>query len=166
MISIDDLVVTQSGFRNEDQIQGMIDFVAKGGTFDHASLSLHSDGKDVRLINIARFENGRLFIHDGHHRIAAIYLGGRKYITDKEFKIQDWKYSDYTDINFKVGWVTPYDPRIEVRLPDYQIFKMKVQWSLGNSESYARYIINESRVLQAYCKPRTVLTIQDVLRYI
>lgn len=166
MLKIEDLVVTQNGFRNPDQIQEMVAYVADGGIFDTQSLSEHSDGRDVRLINLVKFEDGRIFIHDGHHRVAAIYLGGRKFLSSDEYTIKSWKYEDYKTINFQVGWVTPYDPRIEVRIPDYFFFKEEVARRLESSEAEARWFINDCWQCGDYTSPRKALTIQDLLRYI
>lgn len=166
IIELKDLSVTQNGFRDAGQINDMIDFVAKEGFFNHAALIMYSEGKDTRKIAITRFEDGRLFIHDGHHRVAAIYLGGRKYLSPEEFKITDRKYSDYMEINLAVGWVTPLDPRTHVRIADYEDHKRRVRFYQAESEAKAKRYIDEAKMLGDYLKPRTVLTIQDLLRYI
>lgn len=166
MLSINELTITQNGFRNGDQIRAMVAFVADGGVFEYSALKTYSAGQDTRPINIVRFEDGRLYIHDGHHRIAAIYLGGRTYLHDSEYVITDWKYSDYTVINFEVKWVTPYDPRSEVRISDYWDFKQRAFDYLRDSEATVRIYIIDSYNSGVYTRPRTALTIQDFFRYI
>jgi hypothetical protein len=160
---IRDLAVTQCGFRNERQIDDMIVFVSSGGIFSAESLGEHSNGADKRLINLAKFEDGRYFIHDGHHRIASIYLGGRKWLHKEEYTVKKWKYSDYTDISFENKWITPYDPRIEVRIPDYEAFKRNVQYCLTNGgEKAAEEYIRKRH--DTYTRERRVLTIRDLIQ--
>lgn len=165
MIDIDDLTVTQSGFRHPSQIQNMVELISVGGKFDLPTLEKYSSGKDIRLINISRFEDGRLFIHDGHHRVAAVYLGGRKYLYDDEYVIKDWTYSEYLEINFEKKWVTPFDPRTEVRVPDYGDYKKYVYTQLNLYGEQAAAVAIDLQHWR-YALPRTVLTIVDTLRYI
>lgn len=162
MIHIDDLSITQDGFRFPRQIQDMVELVASNGRFNLGTLAAHN-GADLRLINIARFEDGRHFIHDGHHRVAAIYLGGRKFVHANEYEISDWKYEDYLAINLDKGWITPFDPRTELRIPDYSAYKRYVLENLktAGKESAIAFI---SMARSSYTRPRTMLTVQDLLR--
>jgi len=162
MLHIDDLTVTQSGFRNKRQIKDMIKLVAEGEAFNIGSLAAY-DGNDLRLINIVQFEDGRCYIHDGHHRVAAIYLGGRKYLFGNEYKITKWTYADYLAINLEMGWVTPFDPRFEVRVDDYAYFKDQVKHvAMISSEEAVKYI-RECQCAEVYSQTRTSLTIRDLI---
>lgn len=145
-IKVDKLRVTQYGFRNRPQIQGMIDFVKEGGFFDEKSLK--SPGP---LMQIALFEDGKLYIADGHHRVVAIILGGRDYLDFSEFKITKWKYSDYTDINLNVGWVTPFDPRQELRIADYAEYKEALNHI---SDDKKEEFIRDNK--EMYVEPKTI----------
>lgn len=166
MIQIDELTVMQSGFRNPDQIKEMISHVADGGVFDNKSLLNYSNGKKIKPISLVRFEDDRVFIHDGHHRVAAVYLGGRKYLSYDEYEIKNFKYEDYLAINLSVGWITPFDPRTEVRIPDYSSFKEYFNVYIKNyGEAVALSYIEKSKHYERYSRVRTVLTIQDLLRH-
>jgi hypothetical protein len=163
MIHIDDLSITQDGFRFPRQIQEMVELVASNGRFNLGALAAHNNGDDLRLINIARFEDGRHFIHDGHHRVAAIYLGGRKFVHANEYEVTDWKYEQYLEINLDKGWITPFDPRIELRVPDYTAYKQYVMENLkACGKESATAFIKMART--SYTRPRTMLTVQDLLR--
>lgn len=143
MISIHELNVTQNVLRDEDQIDEMVDFVRSGGRFNEVSiLDYHKkfgNNGYFDLIEVARFEDGKLFVRNGHHRAVAIHLGGRDTIYDDEYHIVDWKYSDFSDINFKVGWFTPFDVRTHVRIADLADFKRKVKKILAD-QSFSQFI--------------------------
>lgn len=162
---LDDLTVTQHGLRNERQIRSMVGFVAEGGRFDLASLLSYND-MDLRLISIVRFEDGRLFIHDGHHRVASIYLGGRKYVHETEYSLSDWTHEEYRTANLEVGWVTPFDPRTECRIADYEDYKNSVFRQEDDSVSQETILAYVQKAQQKdwYKRPRACLTVKDLLR--
>lgn len=163
MIKLSDLNVSQNGLRNVSQIGAMIWFVKKNGFFTmeeiHRAAPGPSYNSDTKLIQITRFEDGALYIQDGHHRITSIFLGGRDYLRDDEYEITDWKYEDYMTINFKMKWVTPYDPRKEIRMADYQYFKSRV---------FDRYVVSEEDAVKyilsipwCYKTPRNISSIES-----
>jgi len=82
---------------------------------------------EVSLIKIAQFEDGALYVRDGHHRVVAVYLGGRDFLHSDEYVIQQFTYKQFTEINLDVGWVTPLDPRTEARLPELSQWKQDVR---------------------------------------
>jgi hypothetical protein len=161
-VNIRDLAVTQDGFRDEGQIDQMVKFVSDGGIFTKEALLAH--GKTDYLIKISRFPDGRLFIHDGHHRIAAIYLGGRKWIREDEFVIKDWTYEDYRTVNLDCTppWITPFDPRFQIRIMDYSDFKFDVQCYLARNSKIAAHLFVMSNS-DRYIRQRNVLTIRDLV---
>ena len=158
---INSLIVTQEGFRNEPQMTDMMRFISRGGVFDIDSLGVFSNGKDIRLISISIFEDERCFIHDGHHRVAAIYLGGRDFLYKSEYTIKSWTYLDYMESNLEKGWITPFDPRCEVRLSDYTEFKNDIKSIMGSNKEFIDFVIRANRA--TYVLPRRSLTIQDML---
>lgn len=113
------LIVTQHELRQD--LNAMKKWVLDGGRWGN--------------IQISRFEDGLLYIHDGHHRTAATFLAGRSLLYPEEYRITDWTYKDYLDINFDAHWVTPYDPRTECRLPDIASFKDHVLGILDREEA-------------------------------
>lgn len=162
-MKISDLTITQKGFRSPWQLPQMVEFAALGSVFDADNLNKYSSGKDVRLINLVRFEDGRVYIHDGHHRVMAIYLGGRDFLDPSEFVVTHWKYKDYTDIVFAKRWITPFDPRFEVRVSDYTEYKREVYAILAvQGEQGAEKYIRDHK--ESYVMPRRGLTIEDMVK--
>lgn len=149
-MKIDKLIVTQCGLRNIDQLSGMINFVKNGGYFTTSSLEEYSKETGLYqapLIKLAVFNDvsetkKNPYVEDGHHRIISCLLGGRETLREDEYEVVFWDtINDFLDINFDCNWVTPYDPRIEFRYPDYSIFKDEVQKHLNDSpESAIKYI--------------------------
>lgn len=124
MLSVDEILVTQRKIRNREQLDNMVQFVQGGGFFTPNCLSKHkSRGKTSPLIEITMFEDGRYFLHDGHHRAASIVIGGRDFIDSTEYRIRVFKYDNYLSPNLAVEWWTPFDPRTEVRLSDMSEYK-------------------------------------------
>lgn len=112
MIPISELVVTQYGYRDDAGILEMEAYVKAGGEFNAKP-----------LISLFSLDDGRLYIHDGHHRSMAIYLSGRSYLNPTEYAISPFTFKQLQTANFETGYVTPYDPRVEMRKSDFRIFK-------------------------------------------
>lgn len=122
-MDIRQLKLTQDGFRlKRDELLKMAEFVKGGGIFDKASLAAHNPDR-TSLIAINRFEDGDLYVRDGMHRLAAIHLGGRQELMPEEFFIEEYSYALYLEVNLAENWVTPFDPRIHVRVPEFFGFK-------------------------------------------
>ena len=145
------LVVTQNGLRNPTQINGMMDHIEAGKIFDLHSINKHKEkiGSDYgpKLIQLSRFEDGRIFIADGHHRILSLVLSGRENLYQEEYVLTDWTYWDYQQINLNQNWYTPFDPRREVRYPDYTQFKAAVDNLRKISEQDALNFIKNNNTL-------------------
>ena len=164
-LSILGILVTQVGFRNEAQLKNMIMFARSGGFFNKESINrFNIDNPGTQSgwpIKISRFEDGQLFCADGHHRLAAIVMSGRSCLHDSEYEIQDWKYSDYIEINFACRWVTPFDPRSEIRISDYSYFKNNVYDLFKVSEAEAIKFIRKNKSM--YTISRESYNIYDIL---
>ncbi len=63
---IDNLIIRQESLRNPEQLSEMILFINSGGSF-------------TEKIILSQFPDSKLVIHDGHHRLCAIYLSGRTF---------------------------------------------------------------------------------------
>lgn len=128
MIKISSLIPTQHSLRNFDHIGRMTKFVTDGGIFNPSSLNNYNPNR-TSLISLNQFEDGKLYIQDGHHRIIGIYLDHRDFLHDSEYIIEHWTYADYLELNehsLKRKWFTPFDPRIEVRHPEFHSYKRSV----------------------------------------
>lgn len=123
------LIVTQNGLRNYGQVAKMAAFVRAGGkfTFD-ARLAQHILTDDPRPtpppMHLAFMEDGRVLLHDGHHRAVAMLLAGRDHLDDSEYEFAEYTYHDYSRAHPEKGWFTPFDVDTEVRLPDFGAFRL------------------------------------------
>ena len=145
-MNIENVIITQEELRNPEQIPEMVKFVNLGGFFSD------SDKK----ISLSRFPDSKIFIHDGHHRICAIYLAGRRHLSKTEYIITDWTYEDYLEINFVNNWITPFHPMYEIRIPDLSDFRNSV-----NNSSDKVDFINCNKHL--YAKPRKISKISELI---
>lgn len=134
---INDLIVTQNDLRNWSSLNSMIDFVINGGVWDKSTICNFS-GRNASLITISKFEDGLLYVHDGHHRICATLIAGRDFLYDSEFQIIEWKYSDYIDYNPANNWFTPFDPRTHYRFADFFTFKDMIK-KIHDENPYKAY---------------------------
>ena len=157
-LRIEDCFVSQHGLRNVDQLEGMIEFVKEGRHFNEESLNPPGP-----LIKIVQFEDGQKYIQDGHHRMCAMVLADRPFMWPDEYILEHWDYNDYLDINFDCNWVTPYDPRTEVRYPDYGLYKKAVQDFLQKNGKLATKweFIPENR--SRYCTQRNFYHIRALI---
>lgn len=165
-LNFKDIWVTQDGLRNSAQLPSMVEFAVCGGIFDRKSMEhwkkMHPEAHLGELIRIVRFEDGRMFVADGHHRMVALSLARRHWLYESEYYISEWRYEDYLSINFDVKWVTPFDPRTHIRLPDYFEFKKRVYELRATSEQDATEFIRSN--LDLYAIPRNVHTIEDIAK--
>ena len=88
-------------------------------------------------------------IRDGHHRCLATYLGGRAYLRHDEYRIEVYTYEMYAEINFVAGFVTPFDPRTEVRIPDFGSFREEALHLYARSPEAAVKFIRQNKVRYA-----------------
>ena len=152
-MDIDKLIPAVGGLRDPAQIENMVRFVQSGGRFSQTMLRKHNLDRTT-LIVLTRFEDGKLYIRDGIHRIFSIWMAGRASLFSSEYDVEEMTYDLYLRINFEKGWVTPFDPRTHVRLADFWDFKRQVMdlWKQGKEDDAKLYI---SRHSDQYCIPRT-----------
>lgn len=125
--------------------------------------------KPSPLINITVFEDGQKYVHDGHHRVASIFEGGRDFLRKDEYVEHSFVYSTYLESNrnaFENQFFTPFDPRIETRLPDFKAFKetaLKMHQKGISEQELADWIrLNKS---QYCCRRDNVRSISDLLDF-
>ena len=160
MIQIADLKLTQESLRLEEQLDLMVDYVKNGGKFTIEAIQTHlfKLGRTHRpsLISLNRFEDGELYVRDGHHRVGSIWLAGREYLHDDEYVIENYTYKEYLEINFESSYVTPFDPRSEVRFGNFYGFRQEVMSVFHTQgEAAAMRYIEENR--HKYCAPRRLV---------
>jgi hypothetical protein len=133
----------------------MMEYVKNGGFWTLLKRTEYANNTATKVspsIQLTQFEDGEIYVHDGHHRCISTCLGGRDYIRDDEYEIYNWTYDEYLEINAPNRWWTPFDPRIHLRLPDVKLFKEEaarrfnvdpqacVKWI---RENHARYRLNK-----------------------
>lgn len=126
-----DLLVLQADLRHWTDIDSMIEYVQNGGFWTKEYLEEYSLLKKLPrvspIIAISSFEDGAKFVHDGHHRCVATWLGGRDYLRSDEFIVSDWKYDEYLEIAPHNNWYTPFNPKTHVRTADFAEFKTQAK---------------------------------------
>lgn len=144
----------------------MINFAKVGGLFDEETLGSyairHNLSRVAPRIEIARFEDGIMAIHNGHHRAISIFMGRKhKELHPSEFFIKQWKYSDYTDIVLPY-WVTPFDVINEVRIYELGDWKERVRkYYTKYGDSATQHFIQSNR--NVYVKSRgNLYTVGDL----
>ena len=164
-IDISKILVMQDQLRHTAQVAGMIDFVMGGGFWTEDVLKAYAHSKNLKracpLMEIIRFPDGHLMVHDGHHRIVAIYLGERDFLRNDEYVFKDWTYEDYLNINFANKWVTTFDPRDHIRIPDIGNFKKTALDLAATDEKAAIEFIEQNK--SSYIRPRNVNGVEDLV---
>ena len=164
-IGLDELTVLQNNLRHISQMESMIAFVESGAFWTVDALSefaaAHGLPRVCPLIEIASFPDGRLMIHDGHHRAVATNLGGRDFLRGSEYTIKNWDYENYMHINFANKWVTPLDPRSEIRVADIGEFKKNCLdlFSTAGEEAARQYILANKHL---YARTRSVSSVAEL----
>jgi hypothetical protein len=88
-------------------------------------------------------EDDVIYIHDGHHYLRSA-LKNLIPLRNLDVKIQQYTYADLNDINFSVGYVTPYNPKRYVRrhvLPEFKAYIMKLK-EIDESEAVGAILAN------------------------
>lgn len=131
-ILLKDLAVTQDGLRHSrDSLRAMVRFVAEGGfwTADelakhHAAFSLPGPPELIELVSV---EDGRCYVHNGHHRAVATWLGGRFHLRENEYQLLDRTYEWFLESNPETGYFLTFDPRIHVRRAEFRTVQREVR---------------------------------------
>jgi hypothetical protein len=70
----------------------------------------------------------------------------------------------YAEINFEVGFVTPFDPRTEVRVPDFTAFRQEVFQLYARNPAEAVTFIRQNKA--RYARPHTRNTLAQLAEHI
>lgn len=166
-LQLDSLGIMHDEIRHVHQVVEMARLVRDGLFWNRDVLHAYADAHGIPmapLIAIAHFPDDWLMIRDGHHRCLATYLGGRTSLRPDEYRIEEYTYEMYAEINFEAGFVTPFDPRAEVRLPDFGSFRQEVfRLYAGSPEAAVTFIRhNKSR----YARPRRYYTLAQMAEHV
>jgi hypothetical protein len=163
MIPIHDLIISQETLRDPAKLVPMMEHVKKDLLWlpDECAKHAQKNGGNGNPIYIARFPNGLMLLHDGHTRATATLLGGRDEFSEEEVVLKNWTYESYLTINWDVGYVTPHDPRTEVRLPEFFEFKKTVLEMAKTDKVKAENHIWMNR--HKYAKPRCLFIVRHLV---
>ena len=159
MIQIDRITISQESLRKPEQLKPMIEFVRAGGVYTQKTLLQHRN-PDCTPIILNVFPDKFILARDGNHRITSILLAGRNHLIKEEYVIEKWDYDSAQKITFyrnpsRPRWVTPFEPKTQVRIEELKPYKTKIQEVLtSQGESKTRAFIRENPNL--YCRPRTI----------
>jgi hypothetical protein len=153
-----ELRASQAGRRHTlTSMAALVDHVRTGGGWSDSSqacsVSDFRDAKDTGVtdcvtkgdgvgdgnggnggIVVVRFEDGAHFVRDGHHRLLAMLAAGRCTLGVAEYTLEDWHYADWGVPNITAGFLTPLDPREELRRADWGEYREALK-SVLNSPS-------------------------------
>ena len=156
LLQLDMLGIMHDEIRHKHQVVEMSWLVRDGLFWTGDVLRTHAAQHHTpvpHLIAIARFPDGRMMIRDGHHRCLATYIGDRGYLRHDEYVVETYTYEMYEEINFEVGFVTPFDPRTEVRVPDFTAFRQEVLRLYAHNPEEAVAFIRQNK--SRYARPHT-----------
>lgn len=157
------LIVSHNELRSLDELKSIIQFlISRNGKviLDKATIEEHSGIGSYRPIKIVRFPDGVHMIHDGHHRCVALLAVGIHLITPAEYILEDKTYESYMQVNHPV-YITPFDPKLEVRKPDFYAWKrqVKLMCDLHGVQESINYIwANRNE----YAEPRRVWSLKGM----
>jgi hypothetical protein len=155
MLKFDFLIPTHNTLRDKKSVKPIVDFIKDGRVFRCAD----------KPIAITQFQDGAMYIRDGHRRLTAMILAGARGLLDCEYVIEQMRYEQYNETNSKAGWVTPFDPRTECRLPDFYSFKSDAinitKWPVYIEQDIQAFCISGAH---RYKEARTVYSLRDLVK--
>ena len=166
-LQLDTLGTMHDEIRHKHQVVEMSWLVRNGLFWTRDVLRAHADKHHVPVphpIAIARFPDGRMMIRDGHHRCLATYLGGRAYLRHDEYRVEAYTYEMYSEINFEAGFITPFDPRTEVRVPDFTAFRQEVFRLYARNPEEAVAFIRQNKA--RYARPHTCSNLAQMAEHV
>ena len=166
-VQLDTLGIMHDEIRHVHQVVEMARLVRAGLFWTRDVLRAYADAHGIPvapLIAIARFPDGWMMVRDGHHRCLATYLGGRAYLRHDEYRFEAYTYEMYAEINFKAGFVTPFDPRTEVRLPDFGSFRQEALRLYARSSEAAVKFIRQNKF--RYARPRKYYSLSQMATHV
>lgn len=144
-----DIIPTQNSLRNYKTVEQCVARLEKG--------------ERLTPINLSLMEDWVTYLHDGMHRLCAMHLYGMTHITEEMYVAKVMTYEQYASINWKVGYVTPFNIRTECRIPDLYKWKSEVFRIKGESgEAWAEMFIACNK--ESYIEKRRVWNVEDVLK--
>lgn len=116
MIKLMDIIPTQNELRSVKTVNYFIDKLEKGETFEPVILKQLDDQK--------------YYVHDGAHRLYASWLFGLEELKQSMYIMKYYTYEQFLSVNFRLGWITPFDLRTQCRVPDLTKYKDEIRRKL------------------------------------
>jgi hypothetical protein len=116
------------------------------------------DSGEVKLSLV----EGKLYVHDGHHRLVSAFMRGYASIPESDCHIESLSLEEYDQINYEKGYVTPFNLIEECRQPEFYRFKKMVMNSYlkGGDVNTLTEIIRNARYM--YAEKRIVQSIREL----
>ena len=111
-IELSELIHTQEALRKPEIIPELIRFIEAGGFF-------HSTKRRERIqLSLCTAKGRKIYIHNGHHRLLALYLSGHRELQESERILIDWNYDKYMEFSPETGFVAIFDhePKSEPKI--------------------------------------------------
>lgn len=161
VLFIERLTVLHEQIRDPARMRVMVPCARSGGYWTSGAMHLAPGApKEWLPIYIARFPDGLLLLHDGHHRVLATYLAGRNWLHAKGYEVNERTYDDFLNPNLRTGWNTPLDPRTECRLADFWQFREEVR-SLATADPEAALVFIQRNRSRYACR-RTITRVSEL----
>jgi hypothetical protein len=78
----------------------------------------------------------------------------------EEYQVTAWSYEQYQEVNLAAGWVTPFDPRAEVRVADLVAWKQRALELAQREREQAERWIRERR--SEFSRRREIRTVAEL----
>lgn len=149
-MNYDDIIPTHNSLRRIDSFKYFLE--------NPNEIRLISSAKPALVLRI----DGKLYLNDAHHRLAAACL--IQYPIELiKMEFMDMTIEKMLTVNFKVGWVTPYDPRTHVRLNNCKTYKDSIMEMAKIDENVAMEAILIAKKNNSYIEPRVVHKMSDLI---
>ena len=131
-----------------------------------ALITTIKEGTVIEPLDIVEFEDGVRMIHNGHHRAVAALLAGRTTLNPAEYTLHKRTYERYMSPMSGIGYVTPFDPRVEVRIPDFMWIKQDILLAIAENRPEAGLGKKALEMMQAkkFARPRKIKTVAELAR--
>lgn len=149
-MNYDDIIPTHNSLRKTESFKYFVE--------NPNELRVISSAKPALVLRIGN----QLYLNDAHHRLAAA-CHIRYPIELINMTFMDMTIEKMLEVNFKVGWVTPYDPRIHVRLNNCKIYKDSIMAMAKLDEKVAMKAILIAKENNVYVESRVANKMSDLI---
>jgi hypothetical protein len=152
-LPLSEVYATQQMVRSKETLKELI------ATFDVDTL------RTQKLVVFRCLDDGRRYLHNGHHRALALLVAHpeRPWLAPDEYVLISTTYERLAHVDRSKHWVTPFDPRSELRKADLAEFKRDAL-ALADIDELCAYV-NENRNRYVLKRPSHITTIHSLLPF-